>query len=236
MKKLIRTFLYLILITTLIFSSYSIYVKLAEYKKADKIYENIREMNTSTEDSKDYQLPSINPDYRFWLKVDNTNIDYPVVQSEDNSYYLTHDFNKNYLPSGSIFMDYRNNFEEDDSVIVYGHHMRNKTMFRELVNFKKENFFNENNLIRVEYKDTTYVYEVFSVYVANLNHGDYLKVNFEDEEDKKEYLNYIKNRSLYKKDIELNSSDDIITLYTCSYEFDDARTIVHGKLISKENS
>ena len=236
MKKLIRTFLYLILITTLIFSSYSIYVKLAEYKKADKIYENIREMNTSTEDSKDYQLPSINPDYRFWLKVDNTNIDYPVVQSEDNSYYLTHDFNKNYLPSGSIFMDYRNNFEEDDSVIVYGHHMRNKTMFRELVNFKKENFFNENNLIRVEYKDTTYVYEVFSVYVANLNHGDYLKVNFEDEEDKKEYLNYIKNRSLYKKDIELNSSDNIITLYTCSYEFDDARTIVHGKLISKENS
>ena len=225
MKKLIRIFLYVILITSLIFSSYSIYIKLSEYKKADNIYESIREINTSTEDNKDYQLSSINPDYRFWLKIDNTNIDYPVVQSKDNSYYLTHDFNKNYLASGSIFMDYRNNFEEDDIVILYGHHNIRDREFLKLT---------ESNLIKIEYKDTTYTYEVFSVYVADLNDGDYLKVNFEDEEDKKEYLNYIKSRSLYKKDIELNSSDNIITLYTCSYEFDNARTIVHGKLISKK--
>ncbi|MTM42859.1 sortase, partial [Turicibacter sanguinis] len=95
-------------------------------------------------------------------------------------------------------------------------------------------FFNENNLIRVEYNGMTYIYEVFSAYVADFYHGDYLKIHFEDEKDKQAYLNYIKDRSLYQKQIELNANDQIMTLYTCSYEFENARTIVHGKLISKE--
>ncbi|MDB8545827.1 class B sortase [Turicibacter sanguinis] len=253
LKKIIRLLLNLVLILMLTFSVYNIYLNVSQYKKADTIYEDIREVrgsikniednedtekvsesNKSTEGDKYCELSYINSDYRFWLKVDNTNIDYPVVQSKDNNYYLKRDFNKNPLASGSLFMDYRNNFEEDNSVIVYGHHMKNKTMFSELDNFKNESFFYENNLIRVEHKDTTYTYEVFSIYVADFNNEDYLKVDFEDEQDKKKYLSYIKNRSLYKKDIGLNSNDNIITLYTCSYEFENARTIVHGKLISKE--
>ena len=129
-------------------------------------------------------------------------------------------------------MDYRNDFAKDNSVIIYGHHMRNKTMFGELTNFKKEEFINKNNLKTIEDKDHTYTYEVFSVYVADLNNDDYLKVHFEDDKSHKNYLDYIKNRSLYKKDINLNTNDKILTLYTCSYEFKNARTIVHAKLIS----
>ncbi|MTM73414.1 class B sortase [Turicibacter sanguinis] len=256
MKKNIRVVVKLILIWMLCFSSSAILIKLTAYKKADNVYENIREMTKATTgtppieeteaneenkevdqsivDDKYDKLSSINSDYRFWLQVDNTNIDYPVVQSQDNQYYLKHDFNKNYLASGSIFMDYRNNFEEDNSVILYGHYMRNRTMFGELHQFKKEDFFNQNNLITIEYKDNKYIYEVFSTYVADFTHEDYLKINFKNEKDKKEYLNYIKNRSLYKKDIDLNANDHIITLFTCSYEFENARTIVHGKLISKQ--
>ncbi len=237
MKKIIKVLINLILISIIIFSSYNIYIKLSEYKKADNVYKHIKKISQSTENnknkSKDNELYTINSDYKFWLKVDNTNIDYPVVQGKDNHFYLTHDFNKNPLTSGSIFMDYRNNFEKDNSIIVYGHNMRNKTMFAQLTKFKDKNFFNENNLIRIEYKNTTYIYEVFSVYVADLNNEDYLKVDFKDENDYKKYLNYIKDKSLYKKDIDLNSNDNIITLYTCSYEFKDARTIIHGKLISK---
>lgn len=242
-----KLLVYLVLILILIFSSSSIYVKLAEYKKADDIYEEIRGISAPNQDNRDdsegnhsnennryKELTSINSDYRFWLKIENTNIDYPVVQSQDNQYYLKHDFNKNYLASGSIFMDYRNKFEEDHSIILYGHDMKNKSMFGEVANFKKEDFFNENNLIRVEYKGMTYIYEVFSAYVADFYHGDYLKIHFEDEKDKQAYLNYIKDRSLYQKQIELNANDQIMTLYTCSYEFENARTIVHSKLISKE--
>lgn len=230
MKKIIRILINIILVSILIFSGYKIYTKLAEYKKADTVYSDIREK--SKDKDKTAELTSINPDYRFWLKVDNTNIDYPVVQSEDNDYYLTRDFNKDYLASGSIFMDYRNNFEEDKSTIVYGHHMRNKTMFGELANYKDENFFNGNNLIKVEYKGKTYTYQVFSAYVADLTE-DYLKVDFENDEDYQSYINYITNRSMHKSDLQVNKEDKIITLYTCSYEFKDARTIVHAKLISE---
>ena len=233
MKKFTKTLINLILISIIIFSSYNIYIKLSEYKKADNVYKNIKKINQSTDKNKDDELSAINSEYKFWLKVDNTNIDYPVVQSKDNDFYLTYDFNKNPLASGSIFMDYRNNFEKDNSIIVYGHNMKNKTMFAQLTKFKDKNFFNENNLIKVEYKNNTYIYEVFSVYTADLNNEDYLKVDFKDENDYKKYINYIKDKSLYKKDIELNSNDNLITLYTCSYEFENARTIIHGKLISQ---
>ena len=233
MKKFTKTLINLILISIIIFSSYNIYIKLSEYKKADNVYKNIKKINQSTDKNKDDELSAINSEYKFWLKVDNTNIDYPVVQSKDNDFYLTHDFNKNPLASGSIFMDYRNNFEKDNSIIVYGHNMKNKTMFAQLTKFKDKNFFNKNNLIKVEYKNNTYIYEVFSVYTADLNNEDYLKVDFKDENDYKKYINYIKDKSLYKKDIELNSNDNLITLYTCSYEFENARTIIHGKLISQ---
>ena len=232
MKKIIRLLINIVLISTIIFSGYNIYIKLNEYKKADEVYEDIRNISTSIEINKHDELLSKNNDYRLWINIENTNIDYPVVQGNDNEYYLTHDFNKNYLASGSIFMDYRNDFAKDNSVIIYGHHMRNKTMFGELTNFKKEEFINKNNLITIEDKDHIYTYEVFSVYVADLNNDDYLKVHFEDDKSHKNYLDYIKNRSLYKKDINLSTNDKILTLYTCSYEFKNARTIVHAKLIS----
>jgi len=231
MKKIIRALINLILICILIFSGYKIYSKLSEYKKADTVYNDLRNQSTSSTNKHD-ELTSLNPDYRFWINVENTNIDYPVVQGEDNDFYLNHDFNKNYLASGSIFMDYRNDFENDKSVIVYGHHMRNKTMFGELANFKKEDFFKENNLINIEYKGKTYTYEVFSAFVANLSKDDYLKVSFEDNSDYENYINYLTDRSIYKTDIDIDSNDKIITLYTCSYEFNNARTIVSGKLIS----
>ena len=189
MKKFTKTLINLILISIIIFSSYNIYIKLSEYKKADNVYKNIKKINQSTDKNKDDELSAINSEYKFWLKVDNTNIDYPVVQSKDNDFYLTHDFNKNPLASGSIFMDYRNNFEKDNSIIVYGHNMKNKTMFAQLTKFKDKNFFNENNLIKVEYKNNTYIYEVFSVYTADLNNEDYLKVDFKDENDYKKYIN-----------------------------------------------
>lgn len=237
MKKIIKILINAVLTFVLIFSCISIYSKLSEYKKADQVYSNIRESikneNIKSE-NKHQELYNQNQDYRFWIKVNNTNIDYPVLQGSDNNFYLTHDFYKNHLASGSIFMDYRNNFEIDKSVIVYGHHMRNKTMFGELANFKNESFFKENNLVEIEYKGETYTYEVFSVYIADLDNKDYLKTNFNTDDDFKEYLNYITKRSIYKSNINVDTSDKIITLYTCSYEFKNARTIVHAKLISQK--
>lgn len=229
MRKFIKFLTNLILISILIFSGYKIYTKLSEYKKADNVYTELREK--SQENNKDEKLSSINSDYRFWLKVNNTNIDYPVVQGKDNDYYLNHDFNKDYLASGSIFMDYRNDFENDKSIIIYGHHMRNKTMFGELANFKDESFFKENNKIKIEYKGKTYTYEIFSVYIADSSE-DFLEINFNNDSEYEDYLNSIINKSLFKTNTNVTSKDKIVTLYTCSYEFNGARTIVNAKLTS----
>ena len=250
MKKIFTIIIDTILLCVAIFCIFNVYNKVAEYKKADNVYETISESvndNTNKTDttnkvednkpnsvlSKYNKLIADNEDYRCWLKMDNTKIDYPVVQSNDNSYYLDRDFNKNHLAAGSIFMDFRNNFDSDKSVVIYGHNMRNGTMFGELDNFKKESFFKENNKFKIEYKDKTYTYEVFSVYIGDASEN-FVEVSFDSDEDYIDYLNRIKSKSLFKSDIEVSHKDKIVTLYTCSYEFDGARTVVNGKLISVE--
>lgn len=250
MKKIFTIIIDTILLCVAIFCIFNVYNKVAEYKKADNVYETISESvndNTNKTDttnkvednkpnsvlSKYNKLIADNEDYRCWLKMDNTKIDYPVVQSNDNSYYLDRDFNKNHLAAGSIFMDFRNNFDSDKSVVIYGHNMRNGTMFGELDNFKKESFFKENNKFKIEYKDKTYTYEVFSVYIGDASEN-FVEVEFDSDEDYIDYLNRIKSKSLFKSDIEVSNNDKIVTLYTCSYEFDGARTVVNGKLISVE--
>lgn len=250
MKKIFTIIIDTILLCVAIFCIFNVYNKVVEYKKADNVYETISESvndNTNKTDttnkvednkpnsvlSKYNKLIADNEDYRCWLKMDNTKIDYPVVQSNDNSYYLDRDFNKNHLAAGSIFMDFRNNFDSDKSVVIYGHNMRNGTMFGELDNFKKESFFNENNKFKIEYKDKTYTYEVFSVYIGDASEN-FVEVEFDSDEDYIDYLNRIKSKSLFKSDIEVSNNDKIVTLYTCSYEFDGARTVVNGKLISVE--
>lgn len=241
MKKYIRGIINIVLISILIYSGYMIYTKLADYKKADetytqlqKVYDNQIQRNktdTTDKNSEDNKpLTQINPDYKFWLKVDNTNINYPVVQCDNNSFYLNHDFYKQNSGSGAIFMDYRDN-QESQNTILYGHNMRNKTMFNNLLKFKDETFFNQNNKIRVIKDNHEYIYEVFSAYTTE-GKDDYLITNFSSEKEYLEYINTIKDKSLFKTNIDISSIDKIITLSTCSYEFDDARTVVHGKLIS----
>lgn len=170
-------------------------------------------------------------DYRGWIKINNTNIDYSIVQGKDNSFYLDKDINKNYLSSGSIFMNYLNHGFNDENTILFGHHMRNKTMFAQLEKYKEKEFFHNNNDIKIEVEnDKVLTYKVFSVYVTDAN-DNYIKTNFDNKSEYKEFLDKIKNKSIYKSDINVDENDKIITLSTCSYEFNDARMVVHGKLL-----
>ena len=225
MKKFIKTLINILLISILAYSGYNIYIKLKDYKKADKIYTQLQETNKT----KNENLSNINPDFKFWISVDNTNIDYPVVQSSDNYFYLYKDFYKNKLNSGTIFMDYRNKYPNDRNIILYGHNMQNDTMFNNLEKFKDENFFKSNNKIRLLDKGKEYVYEVFSVYVTDTSYN-YLDTEFDTDKDFLDYINKAKEKSLIPSNAEFKSLDKIITLSTCSYEFDGARTVVHAYL------
>lgn len=226
--KILRTIINIVLISIIAVCAYKIYDKSAEYKKADESYAQIR---LEKENENNNNLYNKYEDYRGWIKVDNTNIDYPIVQGKDNSFYLDKDINKNYVSSGSIFMNYLNNGFNDENTVLFGHHMRNKTMFAQLKKYKEKEFFYGNNNIEIEIKDgKTLKYKVFSVYVTDAN-DNYIKTNFDNKSEYKEFLDKIKNKSIYKSDINVDENDKIITLSTCSYEFNDARMVVHGKLL-----
>ena len=118
---------------------------------------------------------------------------------------------------------------EDKNIIVYGHNMRNGTMFNNITKFKEDSFFNSNDTINIIRNNTLYQYEIFSVYVEDESKVS-LDIEFIDDEA---FVKYVSNeglKSMYNKDITISKEDKIITLVTCSYEYDGARTVLVGKL------
>ena len=225
--RILKSIVNIVLIFIIFICAYKILYKIGEYKKADDIYEKIR---IEKEEVNDAYID--NEDYRGWIKVENTNIDYPILQGNDNAYYLDKDINKEYLASGSIFMNYLNNGFNDENTVLFGHNMKNGTMFGQLKKYKESDFFYGNNDIDIELSNGDNLkYKVFSVYITNVE-DNYIKTKFDNKDEYKDFLERIKNKSIYKSEIDLNEDDKIITLSSCSYEFDDARIVVHGKLIN----
>jgi sortase B len=131
-------------------------------------------------------------------------------------------------------MDYRNTLLSDSNTVIYGHNMKNKTMFSQLENFKEEDFFNENNKIRITLKDKVYIYEVFSAYYTEPSYN-YIFLNFKSKDEHNHYIDNAVKKSIYKSNVNVDCNDRIITLSTCSYELKDTRTVVHAKLNSIKN-
>lgn len=232
MKK-IRLIINLILLIILLFSLYSIINKIIQYNKADIVYDKINKIKNSQKikEKKSIDLSYINKDYRGWLDVENTNIHYPIVQSKDNSFYLDKDINKNFLESGSIFLDFQNDNFKNYNTVLYGHSMKNETMFGQLKKFQDKDFFYKHNDISIEKPDGYILrYKVFSAYISNAN-NDYNQISFNSKDEYSDFLNKIKQDSLFKSSIDVDANDKILTLSTCSYEFEDARMVVHAKLI-----
>lgn len=226
MKK--RTLINLVLIAVIIFCGYKLTSKLYAYKKSENTIVKVQSMKSSADDS----LSSQNEDFRFWMNINNTKIDYPVLQGKDNDFYLKHDFFKKESISGSIFLDYRVNSESKNS-IIYGHNMRNGSMFKDIELFKNKEFFNNNKFIKINKDGKEYLYKVFSVYYISGENTDYLKTNFDSDADFAKYLDNVKSKSLFNNDEKL-SLNDILTLSTCSYEGENFRTVVHAQLIEEK--
>lgn len=234
MKK-IKWILNSILLVTLLFSSYKIISKFMQYSRADKVYEQINKIKESQQENpnKSIDLSYINNDYRGWLDVDGTNIHYPILQTTNNDFYLDKDINKNYLESGSIFLDFQNDNFNDSNTILYGHSMRNGTMFGQLKKFKDEEFFNKYNTIYISKPDGSILkYKIFSAYITDSG-NTYNKTSFVSKEDFNKFLDKIKKDSLFKSLVNVDSNDKILTLSTCSYEFNNARMVVHAKLVQE---
>ena len=215
----------------MLFSIFNIVTWCVDSKKTKEVTEKIEEMTkvSVVKDSKflsvDFdELSKVNDEVVAWVQVLDTNVNYPIVKHSNNSYYLNHSYDKSWNSSGWPFLDYRNDFETDYNTVIYGHHMRNSTMFGQMEKFKKEDFFEKNKTITLTSKDDIYEYEIFAIGVYDADFG-YNTVNFNDEDDFNNFLDKILSKSMYSRNI-VNSSDKIITLSTCSYEYDNARTAI----------
>ncbi|MGL4656201.1 MAG: sortase domain-containing protein, partial [Sarcina sp.] len=152
--KLFRKIINILIIITSFYLTFLIGKDFVNAKKSHDIYADIKkesplvESNETKSNSFD-NLKEINPDYQFWIQINNTNIDYPVVKGTDNEYYLENDFYKKPLKDGSVFLDYKNNFGTSFNNIIFGHNMKNGNIFSNLNKFKNEDFYNTNKIIKI---------------------------------------------------------------------------------------
>ena len=172
-----------------------------------------------------------NPDTIGYLKVKGTDIDLPVVKTDNNDFYLNHDFDKKWNSMGWVYADYRNNFPNfSQNTILYGHTYKDTIMFSSLKNVLNDDWFNnkDNHIIEFNSTNKEHKWQVFSIYTIEKT-SDYLGVEFNDQEFIN-FTNMLKNRSLKNFNVEINEDDKILTLSTC-YISSKYRLVVHAKLI-----
>jgi len=174
-----------------------------------------------------------NDDVIGWILIPNTKVDYPVAQSKNNDYYLHRDLNRKKSEPGTLFMDYRNSGDATDRhAVIYGHNMKNGTMFGSLRLFKKKEFYADNRRFTYStlYEDTQW--EIFSAYISPPT-LDLIQTDFEDDTDFMAFITGRQKKSMYPTDLTLKPTDKILTLITCTYEIPDGRFVIHARKVEK---
>lgn len=244
-RTILLLILRLIFISLLIFSSIKVVKYIKDSKKNEEIIDEISKsitINDTIEDTIENEekynidfktLKEKNSDIIGFLKVNGTDVESIIVKGKDNSYYLSHNIEKEYNIAGWIFADYRNKLDgTDKNVIIYGHNMRNNTMFGTLKNILNSDWQeNEDNrkIIFITENESA-IYDVFSVYQIKAE-DYYTKTNFESGEFKK-YIDSMKTRSIYNFNENISEDDSILTLSTCANN-NKYRVILHAKKIKE---
>ena len=249
-KKIFITILTLTFAGILVFSGYQIYKIISEYESGERTYEDLEiyvstPSNTSTPQNSseseekienprpevDFDgLAAINSDIVGWIYSEGTPINYPVVQGTDNSYYLKHLYTEEYNGAGSIFLDSRNSSDlSDRHTVIYGHHLKNGAMFSSLTGYKKQDYYEAHPTLYLMTPEKNYEIKVFAGYVASVK-DDAWQLNFDSEESFQAWIGRAIEKSTFSSNITPAGTDRIITLSTCSYEFDNARYVLVGIL------
>ena len=259
--KVLLIVLCLIFAGVFAFSGYKLLSKWHEYKVAEKTYDSISSQYVSTQSNdgketeentpEEQQAPEkeIDPehspitvdfnalkaqcgDIQAWIYLPDTVINYPVVQCDDNMYYLHRLIDGNYNSSGSLFIECLcpKNFQADNT-IIYGHHMNDGSMFARLVYYNTQEFYEQHpNFYINTLEGKNYRCEIFAGYVTSSTSDTY-QISFSSDQAFSDYINSMKSQSLFKSQVEVQPGDKIVTLSTCTYDYDDARFVVQAKLV-----
>lgn len=181
-----------------------------------------------------------NQDLVGWIKIPGLGIDYPVMKTTDDTYYLKHNFNKQYTPYGCPFLSAANNVKElDQNSVIYGHSMRrDNQMFTPLKAYREIDGFKENPVIEFDTLYHDYYFKVYAVFLSNGEEKDdngylfhYNWTNFQNQEDFTNFVQEINSRKLYKTGVDITTTDKLLTLSTCNYDFDSARLVIIGRMV-----
>lgn len=205
-----------------------------EYREGRKAYEDVRQgfeegKLTPGEEPVDFSaLKEVNDDIVGWIQGEG--IDYPIVRTADNEFYLLHLFDGSKNKMGTIFVDYRNSADfSDKNTLVYGHNIKGR-MFSPLTKYKKQAQYDRFPEMILYTPTGNYAIALFAG-VVTAKGGEFMRLAFNDDEEFFRFSEEVKEKSTFKSDVSLAAGDQIITLFTCSYEFTNARYAVFGKLI-----
>lgn len=239
-KVIFNLIVYMILLFILVYSGIKIFKWYKDKTNNNEIAEQIKDtviVKDENEDKEEYiidfsKLKEQNNETVAWIKVNNTNIDYPIVKADNNDFYLNHSFDKNKNSAGWIFADYRNKFDNTDkNLVIYGHNMRDDSMFGSLKWVINEDWYNneDNKYITLITENETQVYEVFSVYQIE-KEDYYIQTEFSDDNNFEQFVNTIKKRSIKEFNTDVSKDDNILTLSTCANN-NKYRVVLHAKKI-----
>ena len=259
-KSRLRRILHILMVLCAAGVLYSAFILISdnrEYAEGDAAYQQVRQIRESSEptadqanappqvtgevsteekpneqtDSVDFlALEKINPDVVAWLTSEGAEIDYPVVLSTDNDYYLRHLFTGECNKLGTIFMDYRNHGDfSDKNTILYGHNMKDGSMFSSLTKYKDQSYYDSYPAMVLYTPDGDYKIELFAGIIVDGNYES-IRFDFKNDHDFQSYIDSLKKMSTFESNTIVEADDQIITLCTCSYEFNNARYALYGKL------
>jgi len=191
--------------------------------------------STSTIRPQFHELLAVNRQMIGWISVDGTKLNNPILQADNNDFYLNHNFRDQESRAGSVFMDYRNNIlNMNQNTILYGHAMKNNTMFGSLKNYLKQDFADNHPIIYLDTLYEGYDIEVFAAYETTIDFY-YIETDFTNSEAYQQFIDEIQKRSSIQMDVAVSPDDKILTLSTCkdSVMSDDHRFVVQGKLVKR---
>ena len=209
-------------------------------EEAQEIYHD----ESITPEEKFSSLSDLNSDICGWIRIDGTKIDYPVVKAsqDDPTYYLSHNFKGEESKYGSILIDPNCSLVgASKNITLYGHHMADGQMFADLMKFSDVEFYKQHPIIEFNTNRENAHWKIISVFKTNTlsSQGEifnYTVANFIRDKDFLSFIDEVKKRSLIDTGIDANQNDTLITLSTCSYEFEGFRTVVVARKVRKDES
>ncbi|MBR6573301.1 MAG: class B sortase [Clostridia bacterium] len=246
-KKLVTFLIFAVAIAGLLTSSFAITSHFVNESRQRAIVKEARKQWSFSEEKEDKSgellsfdsLQAQNNDIKAWISIDNTNINNPVYQTTDNSFYIDHNMQKEKSRYGALFFDHNNiitNSKASQNLTIYGHNMKDGSMFGTLQKYRKLDFYKSNPTFKLTTLYGQYEYRIFSVMVMNATSKDdnnyiynFVASDFENQGVFESWIYEAQERSLITTTVDVKKNDDILTLVTCSEDFNNSRFVVMAR-------